>query len=301
MNEPTRVGRPRKSELQLRSKNDARADLVRRARFSSHLSRSLQPCLVKDNRQVLERQLNDTWASIPSQKKKQKIEGLLAVHDLLKGNYVAEDGKEYDGSHVAVDEAMEVFFAFQNKCPPFINTDRDKFTYALLHQVWGLAVYIVYVEGLKRKFIVLRPDSFGNEVFLSMICAAGSNFEERPPDDGMILDGEKVKGIMDTVDTEWDRKVARVALCANRTRKQIHELGIDVQIVKTDTCKVITFFLYKISNPCCSFGCGTMREWVLSTCHWNPPPPGQTYSVRHMKGGGIHLSNCHHEWGIRTV
>ena len=239
MNGPTRVGRPRKSELELRSKNAARADLVRQARFSSHLSRSLQPCLVKDNRQVLERQLLIlNGASIPSQSKKQKIEGLLAVHDLLKGNYVAEDGKEYDGSHVAFDEAMEVFFTFQNKCPPFINTDRDKFTYALLHQEWGLAVYIVYVEGLKRKFIVLRPDSFGNEVFLSMICAAGSNYEETP-NDGMILDGEKVKGIMDTVDTEWDRKVARVALCANRTRKQIHELGIDVQIVKTDYCKVI--------------------------------------------------------------
>ncbi len=43
-----------------------------------------------------------------------------------------------------------------------------------------------------------------------MICAAGSNYEETP-NDGMILDGEKVKGIMDTVDTECDRKVARVA------------------------------------------------------------------------------------------
>ena len=238
MNGPTRVGRPRKSESQLRSKNAARADLVRRARFSPHLSRSLQPCLVKDNRQVLERQLVPNGGSNPSQCKKQKIEGLLAVHDLLKANYVADNGKEYDGSHVAFDEAMEVFFTFQNKYPPFINTDRDKFTYALLHQEWGLAVYIVYVECLKRKFIVLRPDTFGTEVFLSMICAAGSNHQETP-DDGMVLDAEKVKGIMDTVDTEWDRKVARVALCANRTRKQIQELGIDVQIVKADHCKVI--------------------------------------------------------------
>jgi hypothetical protein len=115
MNGPTRVGRPRKSELQLRSKNAARADLVRRARFSSHLSRSLQPCLVKDNRQVLERQLVLNGASIPSQSKKQKIEGLLAVHDLLKGNYVAEDGKEYDGSHVAFDEAIEVFYKTEKR------------------------------------------------------------------------------------------------------------------------------------------------------------------------------------------
>ena len=150
----------------------------------------------------------------PTQKKSQEIEGLLAVLDLLRSNHVAEDGKEYDGSYVAFNEAMEVFFAYQNKCPPFVNMDRDKFTYALLHQQWGLCVYIVYVECLKRKFIVLRPDSFGNEIFYSMTCAAGSNYQDKA-DDEMILDTEKVKGIMDTVDTEWDRKVARVALCAN--------------------------------------------------------------------------------------
>lgn len=42
MDKSTSVGRPRKSESNLRTKNDARADLVRRARFSTHLSRSLQ-------------------------------------------------------------------------------------------------------------------------------------------------------------------------------------------------------------------------------------------------------------------
>lgn len=243
MDEQIKVGRPRKIHSELRSKNDARADLIRQARFSGHVSRSLQPCAIKDNRRVLEKILQEK----SSEKKKQKIQGLLAVFHLLKSNYVAEDGREYDCSFVAFDEAMEIFFAFQDKAPPFVNTDKNKLTYALLHQDWGLCVYIIYVKSLDKKFIVLRPDSFGIEVFLNMICAEDIDTEERFVDN-IVLDADKVQGILSTVDTEWDRKVARVILGANQTRSQIRKLGIDVDSVKTETNKVqfsinITIFI----------------------------------------------------------
>ena len=148
MNEQVKVGRPRKVQSELRSKNDARADLIRQARFSGYVSKSLQaqPRAVKDNRLVLEKLLQERT----NPKKKQKIEGLLAVFDLLKSNHVAENGKEYDCSFVAFDEAEEIFFAFQDKTPPFVNTDRDKFTYALLHKDWDLCVYIIYIKSLKK-------------------------------------------------------------------------------------------------------------------------------------------------------
>ena len=91
MNEQIKVGRPRKVQSELRSKNDARADLIRQARFSENVCKSLQPCAVKDNRRVLKKLLEER----SNAKKKKKIEGLLAVFDLLKSNHVAEDGKEY--------------------------------------------------------------------------------------------------------------------------------------------------------------------------------------------------------------
>ena len=235
MNEQIKVGRPRKVQSELRSKNDARADLIRQARFSENVCKSLQPCAVKDNRRVLEKLLQER-----SSAKKKKIEGLLAVFDLLKSNHVAEDGKEYDCSFVTSDEAEEMFFAFQDKTPPFVNTDRDKFTYALLHQNWGLCVYIIYIKSLNKKFIILRPDSFGIEVFLDTICA--ENIESKQKfDDKLVLNAEKAQRIFDTVDTEWDRKVARVMVCANRTRSQISKLGIDVDNVKSDINKVCIF------------------------------------------------------------
>jgi hypothetical protein len=94
------------------------------------------------------------------------------------------------------------------------------------------------VEHLNKKFIVLRPDSIGYEVFLTSLCETGDQVKECPVDQ-MVYDAGKVRVMLDTVDTEWDRKVVRVALCANRTRKEINDLGIDVETVKKDTSKVL--------------------------------------------------------------
>ena len=42
MNEQIKVGRPRKAQYGLRSKNDERADLIQQARFSENVCKSLQ-------------------------------------------------------------------------------------------------------------------------------------------------------------------------------------------------------------------------------------------------------------------
>ena len=74
MNEQVKVGRPRKVQSELRSKNDARTDLIRQARFIGYVSKSLQPCAVKDNCLILEKLLQERT----NPKKKQKIEGLFS-------------------------------------------------------------------------------------------------------------------------------------------------------------------------------------------------------------------------------
>ena len=40
------------------------------------------------------------------------------------------------------------------------------------------------------------------------------------------LDADKVRGIVQTVDTEWDRKVVRVLLAANRSRREMVTLAL---------------------------------------------------------------------------
>ena len=85
---------------------------------------------------------------------------------------------------------------------------------------------------------MLRPDSYGIEIFLDMVCADKAVTEESVVEN-TSFDREKVQEILNTVDTEWDRKVARVFLSSNRSRSQIRELGIDDDNVKTDVKTVL--------------------------------------------------------------
>ena len=61
---------------------------------------------------------------------------------------------------------------------------------------------------------------------------------EQKFDDKLVLNADKAQRIFDTVDTEWDRKIATVMVCANRTRFEISKLGFDVDNVKSYINKV---------------------------------------------------------------
>ena len=198
---------------ELQGKNDAQAELTANARIACSETRnvlkSLQPCSLKDNRRVLHSILEKI--NPPNLKQKNKILGLLAVLDAIQCERIGQDGKTYDNSFLCFDSAMELFFAHCNKGPPFINTDKDKFLYAMLHEKWRLCVYVVFMEHLNRRLIVLRPDSCNIETFLDMISKSAPT---RMYENTLQLTAENVKETLATVDTEWDRKVARVLLAA---------------------------------------------------------------------------------------
>lgn len=74
-----------------------------------------------------------------------RINGLLSVWDMLTADGVGSDGKEYTSCFMPFSDALEVYYnLFQDIIkPPYINTDKDKFLYALVHEQWGLCVYII--------------------------------------------------------------------------------------------------------------------------------------------------------------
>lgn len=230
------------NESELRNKNDARADLIAITRISRNVTRSRQPCQVKDNQLVLTQQLetlsssnSDTINS--SSNYANKLSGLLAVIRSLQSEHISLDGKEADNSYMPFDDALELYFAYLDKHPPFCNTDKDSFLYAILHEKWGLCVYVIFIEALNQRFIVLRPDNFDFGNFLDMI----TTIKTKPNDlteERLVIDAEKVKSVLGTMDTEWDRKVARVLLSASRSRNQLDELGVDSDKTNADIQKV---------------------------------------------------------------
>ena len=120
--------------------NDARAELTK-ARFSALVSTSLQPCSLKNNQTILERICKDK-----AEGKSKKIQGLLAVLHNIQSEHIAQDRKEYEASFLSFDDAMEIYFAYQNQSLPFSHHDKDNFTYALLNKNWGLCVHIIYFK-----------------------------------------------------------------------------------------------------------------------------------------------------------
>ena len=70
-----------------------------------------------------------------------------------------------------------------------------------------------------------------------MLCSS-ENIESL---ERMELDAEKMQGILQTIDNEWDAKVARVLLAANRSRSEINKLGIDPDNIRSYTAKVVPF------------------------------------------------------------
>ena len=100
---------------------------------------------------------------------------------------------------------MELYYSYLGKEPTFIKTEKDHFQYTFLHESWGLCVHVIYVRTLQQKYIVLRPDEFGFELFLEMI------FKYQPwkfltIEYRIELDSDKVESMMNTIDTEGIEK-----------------------------------------------------------------------------------------------
>ena len=70
-------------------------------------------------------------------------------------------------------------------------------------------------------------------------CRPNSHFEKFTPRIG--LDRYVVESIFETLDTEWDRVVARVLLGLNRSIKDLNSLGIDGNEISRSVDKVINY------------------------------------------------------------
>ena len=136
-----RPGRKRKHESELRGTNDARQELVFNSKYSNRVVKSQKTCTVRENRRKLEKLLEQSSVDTNVRvQKTNRIKGLLSVWDMLTADAVGKDGKEHTSCFVAFDDALEMYYDSQEeiiKRPPYINTDKDQFMCALLHEELG--------------------------------------------------------------------------------------------------------------------------------------------------------------------
>ena len=142
----------------------------------------------------------------------------------MTADAIGTDGKEHTSCFLRFADALKAFFdGFENVEPPYLNTNKGKFQCALLHERWGLCVYIITHEESKTRFVVLRPDEIDFELFLDTICS--KSYHQFTP--RITLDKYLIESLLGTLDSEWDRMVSRVLLGVDRSRRQLELLGLD--------------------------------------------------------------------------
>lgn len=102
----------------------------------------------------------------------------------------------------------------------------------------GVSVYIIIThEERNQRFIVLRPAEIDMELFFDTICKkVDDQFPSR-----IYLDKSFVQSLLRTMDSEWDRQVARVLLGVDKSRKELENLGIDSEKISRNVEKVYIY------------------------------------------------------------
>ena len=125
---------------------------------------------------------------------------------------------------------------------PYTQLDKTELMLDLPHEKYGLAIYIVRIELLNKRILLLRPAEFELEFFLQELtseteiygttglCSKGQSKIE--------INRENVDMLLNSMDTEYDKNVARVILSAGRSRAQIDELGINADNIVSLSEKV---------------------------------------------------------------
>ena len=220
----SKIGRPRIEQESLRTGNDFRSDLLKKSRYSDCVSVSLQPCNVAN----LESLLRDKLAKAELKSKNfietQKLRGLIGVWEELTATYICNDGKERIKSWLTFKEAFETFKGYdpQYHAETSGQYDDEYFQRALLHPQYGLCVIIAtLVRG--ERLIILRSDDCDLHMLLDLLA---KKLKPTQADIQLPLTAELLKTMLSSMDSEWDRKVARVLLGSNRSLSELHNLGM---------------------------------------------------------------------------
>ena len=164
------------------------------------------------------------------------MNGLIAVYYELISQEIGSNGKESRKSIRSLDYCLEIYLGYKTDFVPgsaLTKDDKVSFQDCLLHDRYGLPVYIVNTQT--NKFVVLRPDDIDlTEIFHKLITSFVSKAESEKQ---LTIDILRI--ILDTIDTEWDMKVAKTLLTYQRSYSELENLGINIDSIKRDNQKML--------------------------------------------------------------
>ena len=236
-----------KGETQTRKHNEARSDIRNWSRVTENVLKSCQSCSITDSIPILDKHISHLETinsskgivkeqpnAVYGQSQIQHLKGLKAVIEMLLATIPREQGVAIKISYIAFKDAYDLFMGYCPNSSPVINTNRDmknRFKDLLCNPKFGLPVYVVANE-----FIVLKSNEMDIEFFLeALIGMLTCDAQPRR----LEIDAEIVRQLLESMDTEWDRKVLRMILGADRSRTELSKLGIESDLITQITAEVL--------------------------------------------------------------
>eukprot|EP00794_Sanderia_malayensis_P009595 gene9595-10582_t len=196
--------------------------------------KSLQTCHSDDIEKLLEKNIANTQGNI---EQCSHLKGLKAVWQELITRTTSDDGQPIRKGFMTLDEGFALYLGYTAHSVKTDLLDRDKkkrFKELLCHEKYGLGIYII------NGFIVIRPNNFDLHFFAcAMMSKMQSDQIANKENERLILDKSLVQKLINSMDTEWDKKIARVTFGACRSRSEIDKLGISSHDIKKLTDHVM--------------------------------------------------------------
>lgn len=164
----------------------------------------------------------------------QKIEKCKGLLELLKLLVIVE-------CPISFQEAFETYDGYQlfsNSTPK----GKLEFCDLLLHPVHGLPVYIMFKPN-DRHIIAIRPDgSHHTESLLRWLLLEGSqtNDDSLIEKRGLTLNASNTAAILESMESEWDRKCACVLLGSTRSDSELQNIGLDANKIRAAMKVIVT-------------------------------------------------------------
>ena len=222
--------------LPRQSSNSVRSSIRCLSKENEVVLKSLQSCKLSENLPVLESKIKKIS---PDSSFAEPLRGLRAILDCLlaKANYA--DGSTRIVSYIDFEEAFNLYKSYSSLPHGGVNIktrdQRKRFKELLLHPEFGLCVYVISFKS--NQWIVLRPDDLDLEEFFLELIHKDDDIQTNR----FELNKENFQNLYKALDTEWDRKVLRVVLGANRSRSELDSLGIDSDSICHDEQSVFDY------------------------------------------------------------
>lgn len=168
--------------------------------------------------------INALIDSTKSETRRQKLLGLRAVlEELLAPVFTkystAKNEQSLPSGVTLFDRAFELFSSYGN------SISKQEFRDEILGAETGLGV-LIYSYQSERRFIILNNEKLDVCELLKVIHEEDEWEDVVPQEIDSVLTAQDLSSALESMETEYDRSIAKLLVCTGKSRSEIYDLGL---------------------------------------------------------------------------